>query len=146
MKNNKGITLISLIVYILVFTLIIGLLSGMSSYIYGGLDVVNSGSYSSEEFNKFNLNFIKEVKNNTDANISTDNGNTRIIFENGVNFNYIQSEKAIYRDKVKIAEKILVFTAEKEKINKKNVIKITIGTGKDETNFGKTINYVLKYW
>ena len=146
MKKENGISLISLIIYILVFSLVIALLAGLSSYIYGNLDVVNSGNYSSEEFNKFNINFIKEVKNNKDANISINNGNIKIVFENGVNFTYVQSEKSIYRNKVKIAEKILDFSAEKDTINKKAVIKIKIGTGKNDIDFGKNINYVLKYW
>lgn len=146
MENQKGITLISLIVYILVFSLIIGLLAGMSNYIYGGLGNVNRESFSSEEFNKFNLNFIKEVKNNHDANISSENDTTKIVFSNGVNFTYVQSDQSIYRNKVKIAENIIHFSAEKDTINKKSVLKITIGTGKDNADFGKTINYVLKYW
>ena len=146
MKNEHGITLISLIVYILVFSLIIGILASMSSYIFGNLDNINSGTYSSEEFNKFNLSFIQEVKNNSGANIMSENGNVRIVFENGVNFNYVKNEKSIYRNKVKIAEKIVTFSAEDTTINNKNVLKVIIGTGKDEADFGKTINYVLKYW
>lgn len=118
----------------------------MSSYIFGNLDNINSGTYSSEEFNKFNLSFIQEVKNNGDANIMSENGNVRIVFENGVNFNYVKNEKSIYRNKVKIAEKIVTFSAEDTTINNKNVLKVIIGTGKDEADFGKTINYVLKYW
>lgn len=146
MKKNNGVTLISLIIYILVFSLIIGLLAGLSSYIYGNLDNINSESYSSEEFNKFNLNFIKDVKSNTDANVSSNGDMVKIILENGVNYTYVLNEKAIYRDKTKIAEKINVFSAQKTTINGKTVLKIRIGTGKENTDFGKTINYVLKYW
>ena len=99
-----------------------------------------------EEFNKFNLNFIKDVKSNTDANVSSNGDMVKIILENGVNYTYVLNEKAIYRDKTKIAEKINVFSAQKTTINGKTVLKIRIGTGKENTDFGKTINYVLKYW
>ncbi|MBR3325159.1 MAG: hypothetical protein IKG14_03850 [Clostridia bacterium] len=110
------------------------------------MDNINSESYSSEEFNKFNLNFIKDVKSNTDANVSSNGDMVKIILENGVNYTYVLNEKAIYRDKTKIAEKINVFSAQKTTINGKTVLKIRIGTGKENTDFGKTINYVLKYW
>ena len=150
MNNEKGVTLSSLVIYVIVFSLILGLLVPMSSYMYSNINKVSSDSYSSEEFNKFNINFIKDVKENEDARVEAGNGNNvKIIFSNGVNYSYISSEKAIYRDKVKIAEKISTFTAEKIVENKtidKNVLVIRIGTGVNDTDFGKTIKYVLKYW
>ena len=139
----------SLVIYIIVFTLVLGLLVSMTNYMYGNLGKVNSDSYSSEEFNKFNINFIKDVKSCDDVRVSSENGNVRIVFSNNVNYNYVASEKAIYRDKVKIAEKISTFEAQKMVINKtidKNVIQVKIGTGSNSTDFGKTIKYVLKYW
>ena len=146
MNSEKGITLVSLIIYILMFSMIIGLLAGFSSYIYGNLDQINSDSFSSEEFNKFNVNFIKDVKNNRNANINISGNNKKIIFADGTNYDYISSEKSIYRNKVKIAVNIFDFSVTKEQINNKNVLKVIIGTGKNENDFGKTINYVLKYW
>ena len=160
MKCEKGITLAALIIYVIMFSLILGVLVSMSSYIYNRMEYVNSDSYSSEEFNKFNINFIKDVKQSTDARIepseydATGKSDVTIILSNGVNYNYINNDHSIYRNKVKIAEKISVFSAEKMVVTKnvnKNVIKVMIGTGRDDAgindvNFGKTIKYVLKYW
>lgn len=160
MKCEKGITLAALIIYVIMFSLILGVLVSLSSYIYGRMQYVSSDSYSSEEFNKFNISFIKDIKQSTDARIetpeydSTGKSDVTIILSNGVNYNYISNEHAIYRNKVKIAEKISVFSAEKMEVTKnvkKNVIRIMIGTGRDnagknDVNFGKTIKYVLKYW
>ena len=58
-KNEKGITLIGLILYVLVFTSVLALLVNLTNYIYGNLNKVNNESISSEEFNKFNVNFVK---------------------------------------------------------------------------------------
>lgn len=146
MKNNRGITLISLIMYILVVLMVLGMLSSLSEFIYGGLNEINTGSYSSEEFNKFNLNFIKDIKKCNSVNITEEDHNIQIVLSDNTNYNYKANEHSIYRNKVKIAENIKQFNAEKIVKNNKNVIKITIGTGKNSTQFGKTINYVLKYW
>ena len=146
MKNNRGITLLSLIVYVSIMMIAIGILASLTEFIYGNLGQVDTESYSSEEFNKFNLNFIKDVKQSSDATINVSGDNIQIILSNNTNYNYISSEHSIYRDKVKIAENINEFSAEKMLNNNKNVIKVRIGTGKNNTNFGKTINYVLKYW
>ena len=147
-KNEKGITLIGLILYVLVFTSVLALLVNLTNYIYGNLNKVNNESISSEEFNKFNVNFVKDIKNSESVVINSSNGNYTIVLSNGANYNYVKNEKTIYRNYRKIAKNICVFKIENATINEKAVAKVTIGTGKNANNpvYGKTINYVLKYW
>lgn len=148
MKGEKGVTLTGLVIYVLFFTAVLVLVVNLSNYIFINLGEVNSNSMSSEEFNKFNTNFIKDVKASREATVSTNSGNVTIIFSNGTNYNYIFNEKAIYKNYEKIADNICKFSATRTTKNSKNVIKIVIGTGKylSKPNYGKTINYVLKYW
>ena len=148
MKKEKGVTLIVLIMYIIIFTVTIGLLSYLSSYIYSNLDNIDSDSISSEEFNKFNINFVKDVKESKNAKIQNNDNEIIISFESGTNYTYKALEKAIYKDKEKIAINIVSFTAKKGSENNKDIIEVSIATGKDERypNYSKTIKYVLKYW
>lgn len=159
MKKEKGITLVALIIYMAIITGILAALSVLTTKIYQNAKKLGDDNISSEEFNKFNVAFIKDVKNNKSAKINykanEDNSvNYVIIFKDGTTYNYIAKECSIYRNKVKIAKNINYFVAtnknikdESKKIDK-NVIEIKIGTGKysSESKFGKTINYVLKYW
>lgn len=148
MKNENGVTLASLVLYVIVFSIILGLLANLTSNIYGNLSKIDSNTYSSEEFNKFNMNFIKDIKKNEDIRIEKSSSNVKIIFSDGTNYDFISSEQAIYRNKIKIAQKITRFNSERQIINDKIVAKITIGTGYGyyDPDFGKTIKYVLKYW
>lgn len=151
MKRERGITLTGLIIYVVFFTAVLALVVNLSSYVYTSLGEVNTSSMSSEEFNKFNTCFVEDVKEAKAANITTDEstGNVSIVLSTGVNYNYIDSERAIYRNYEKIADSIMLFSARKTTKNKKNVIRVFIGTGKyvnGQVEFGKTINYVLKYW
>ena len=148
MKKEKGITLIALIMYIIMFSATIGLLATLSSYIFDNVGNINSNSISSEEFNKFNVNFVKDVKESKNAKIETKDGKVLISFESGVNYTYIASEKAIYKDKQKIAINIVSFTAKEKIENNKNIIEVSVATGKDinKPNYSKTIKYVLRYW
>lgn len=147
-KKERGVTLTGLVLYVMIFTMILALLVTLSNYIFGNLNKVNNESISSEDFNKFNANFVKDVKESNNVVITSSSGNYTIVLSNGANYNYIKSENAIYKDYNKIAENICTFTAEKATKNNKIVAKVTIATGKDESNkvYGKTINYVLKYW
>ena len=152
-KGEKGITLAALIIYVLVFTMVLGLLASLTTKIYDNMEKMDQLSYSPEEFNKFNLAFVKDVKNNYDAKIvKGNNGNSynySIIFSDGTNYNYIYSEKRIYRNKTIIAKNISSFVPQRLVINNKIVLRITITTGRyyySNVNYGKTLKYVLKYW
>ena len=150
MKKESGIALVTLVVYLMIVSTVLVVLTSLSSYVFKNINKLGSGNISSEEFNKFNVNFVKTVKENKTVDITNDNDNIIIGFGDGTIYNYISNEKSIYKNKIKIAKNINYFTAIEQNINNKNVIQIKIGTGKDSGNadndFGKTINYVLKYW
>lgn len=151
MKNEKGVTLTALVIYVIFITATLILLGNLVKYMYPNLNKIGADSVSSEEFNKFNINFVKDIKESKKAVVNTEDKNCSIVLSNGANYSYVYSEKAIYRNNQKIAKNIIVFEAQllnNEDTNNKNVIKVKIGTGKNttEANFGKTINYVLRYW
>lgn len=151
MKKESGITLVALIVYLMIVSAILAALTNLSSHVYKNIGKLGSENLSAEEFNKFNVNFIKSVKSNKKATVTNNNQNVTIEFGDGTTYNYINGENSIYKNKIKIAKNINFFTAYVQNINNKNVIHVQIGTGKKDTSagnndFGKTINYVLKYW
>ena len=149
MKNEKGITLAALVLYVIVFSATIALLASLSNYIYGNMNNINSEAISSEEFNKFNVHFVKDVKASKNVKIDADSsGNPMITLESGSIYTYIKTEKAIYKNKEKIARNICKFEAIAREENNKKIIEVSISTGKDINNpsFSKTIKYVLKYW
>ena len=151
MKKENGITLVTLIVYLMIVSAILAALTNLSSHIYKNINKLGIENLSAEEFNKFNVNFVKSVKANKNATVTNNNQNVTIEFDDGTTYNYINGENSIYKNKIKIAKNINYFTADVQNINNKNVIQVQIGTGKKDTavgnnDFGKTINYVLKYW
>lgn len=151
MKKEKGVTLTGLVIYILFFSMALALTVNISSRVYGQLGKVNNNSISSEEFNKFNTEFVQDIKSQkfTSAAKNGTEGSTHLILPNGVNYTYISSEKAIYRNKEKIATNISSFTAIPTTKNGKNAVRVEISTGtgtKENSNFGKTIVYILRYW
>lgn len=151
MKKESGITLVTLIVYLMIVSAILAALTNLSSHVYKNIGKLGSENLSAEEFNKFNVNFVKSVKANKKATVTNNNQNVTIEFGDGTTYNYINGENSIYKNKIKIAKNINYFTADVQNINNKNVIQVQIGTGKKDTavgnnDFGKTINYVLKYW
>ena len=149
MKSEKGITLIILTIYIIIFSIVIILLANLSSYIYSNLKNINDRSVDVSEINKFNMYFIEDVKTNSQAKIRTltDSNTMQIVFQDGDIYSYVINEKSIYKNEQKIARNIEAFNAEGYIIDAKKYIQVSIEIGTDdETNYRKTIDYVLKYW
>ncbi len=148
MRSEKGITLTTLVIYIVVFSAVLALVGSLSSFVYGNLRNLNQDSISSEEFNKFNTYFVKDIKESKLATVQKLDSKVEIILENGSKYTYVKSENAIYKEAVKVARNIIRFNAALKEENNKNVIEIDIATGTNakEPNFEKDIKYVLKYW
>ena len=152
MKAERGITLIILSIYVIVFSFIIALLANLSNYIYSNLDNVSDSTTDSSEFNKFNMYFIEDVKTNNQVLVqnltNADNKEfIQIAFADGDIYTYTLGDDSIYKNNQKIASSILDFNAEGFIKNEKLYIEVSIRIGTDEkTNYKKTINYVLKYW
>ena len=149
MKSEKGITLIILTIYIIIFSIVIILLANLSSYIYSNLKNINDRSVDVSEINKFNMYFIEDVKTNSQAEIRTltDSNTMQIVFQDGDIYSYVINEKSIYKNEQKIARNIEAFNAEGYIIDAKKYIQVSIEIGTDdETNYTKATDYILKYW
>lgn len=147
MKSEKGITLTALVIYVVVATIVISIMAVISSFFFSNMTLVNGQEQYALEFNKFNMFFINDVKNNKKAQIQTG----RIVFEDGTIYEYRASEKAIYRNNTKIAKEIeqLKFVENTYQVpntnTTKNLVNVQMTMGKDN-KFSKTIEYVFKYW
>lgn len=149
LKSNKGVTLLSLITYIIVFLIVVGVMGTISTFFYNNLTIVRNSAQYCAEFDKFNVFFVNDVKNNNHVNIDTQNN--IITFIDGTTYKYNPEDKGIYRGEVKIATNVEAFNASKRTITINNVdkeivsINILIGDS-TKTLIQKNIDYTLKYW
>lgn len=145
MKSEKGITLASLILYIVVLLVVVGTLSYISTYFYANTSYITDMGKYTVEFNKFNMYFIEDVKNNSNLYSITEN---KIVFEDGTIYTY--SNGYIYRNKVEICKNVnnCVFNKIEETDSNnftKQIINVRLSI-KDSKKFESENNYVLKYW
>lgn len=143
-KSDKGITLLSLIIYIVLLTFVLSMLAIVSNMFYSSTDyVINKGKYI-YEFNKFNMYFIEDVKSNSQIYSINDK---EIVFEDGTTYTY--SNKGIYRNKVKICNNVLNCTFSNSELQVENttkqIIKVTLIV-EGSKSFTTENEYVLKYW
>ena len=64
MKSQKGITLTSLAIYIVLIFIVLGILATITANMQKGINDSNKSGAEIAEINKFNMYFLQEVKRN----------------------------------------------------------------------------------
>lgn len=113
MKSEKGVTLSSLIIYVIAMSIIIGTIAAITNYFYGNINGLTNRTEGSKQYTEFNSYFVNEV-NKKDNSVLTEllnsNGETKIIFSSGNQFKF--TEGAIYFNKIKICKEVTSCTFE----------------------------------
>ena len=93
MKSQKGITMVSLAIYIALIFIAIAMLATITANIQNSVTNVNDSGDKMAEVNKFNMYFIQETKN--EENSIEEITATRIVFSSGKEFYYDSQSKSI---------------------------------------------------
>lgn len=151
MKSQKGVTLVSLTVYVIVMAIVIGILATITTFFYKNVNDVNAeidpiaeyttfNSYFSDEINHPNIKIVKCMTNTNNSTVnSAGNSQNYIVFSNGVQYTYVPENKGIYRNEVKIGRNIDICTFEEKIENGKSIIMVHFESG----TIKKDIEYTL---
>lgn len=142
MKSQKGVTLISLTIYIIAMSIVIGILATVTTFFYKDIKDVNIDIDPITQFTNFNSFFTDEV-NNSNLRVvecGTDSNQNYIVFSNGVQYTYVPENKGIYRNKVKICRNVENCIFSETIKNGKSVITVDFKSENKE----RTINYTLQ--
>lgn len=137
MRKEKGITMVSLVIYVVVMTIALVVMSSITNSFYNNTETLKGNVKEIVEFNKFNNYFLKEIKkyNNTVDTIGTN----YIKFNSGNSFEFRKDNNSIYfNTNIKVCSRVESFN---------------IALGADSTilnvtlkleNFEKSISYKLE--
>jgi len=145
MKNEKGITLVALMVYIVTMAMVVLTVTNITRYFYNNVRYTDNTTEYSENYLKFMAYISKEinVNNNTILDITEtsedlEDGNEEeieqyVIFSKTYN-QYTFKENAIYKNQEKICENIRSCEFIKEKDNQLTInLEMTDGTQYNNT-------------
>ena len=142
MKSQKGVTLISLTIYVIAMTIIVAILATLSTFFYTNVTDIKDIEPVAE-YTTFNNHFSEEV--NT-ANIKIlECGNNYIVFDNGTQYTFVQENNGIYKNKVKICNNIEACSFQQGKnSNGKTTITVTMKIKNDTMTNRQPIVYTLR--
>ncbi len=139
MKSQKGITLISLTVYIIVMVIVVATLTIISNFFFSNMKTASKNINPLTEYTKFTTFFTDEVNH---SNIKVlDCQNDYVVFDNGVQYTFVKDNKGIYRNKIKICRNVQSCNFAYEIKNGKSVVTVAIQM---EDIDEKTVTYTLK--
>lgn len=107
MKSEKGVTLSSLIIYVIAMSIIIGTIAAITNYFYGNINGLTDRTEGSKQYTEFNSYFVNEVNKRGNivlTDLLNSNGETKIVFSSGNQFKFVES--AIYFNKIKICKDV----------------------------------------
>lgn len=124
--SNKGITMMSLIIYITSFLVVVGVVAGITSFFYGNASLMTQELYSSSDYNKLNLYLVKESEQvgNRVSSLNSENG--ILSFTNGDKFTYDKTNKLLYYNSICLCEDIQNFSTNTEYTDGKEVINVNV--------------------
>ena len=142
MKTQKGVTLISLTIYVIAMAVVVGILATVTTFFYKNVRDVNVDINPITQFTTFNSYFSDEVNHSNLKIIKcgiTDSNQTYIVFSNDIQYTYVPENKGIYRNKVKICTNIENCEFSESIQNGKSVVTVKFNAGDQE----RIIDYTL---
>ena len=108
MKTQRGVTLTSLIIYIIGMVMIISIVSVLTTYFYKNVRSAISDIDPITEHTKFNSYFTNEVNKEKIKILECSNngGQNYIVFDNGTQYTFVEANKGIYINNVKICKQV----------------------------------------
>lgn len=145
MKSNKGITMISLITYIIGLTIVIGLIATLTTYFYKNINI-NDVNSDTTQYTRFSSIFSEEINNKGNYVIACQpitNEVSYIIFSSGNQYTFDEKSKAIYKNNIKICDNIDMCDFSYSFIDSKYKIKINFKASNIEMLGDNAIIYSL---
>lgn len=103
-KNNKGITLSALAMYIIAITVLLTLIGKMTSNIYTSTKKIDAKTIDIAYLNRINTYLLKESKYS--GNSVYENNNNEIVFTSGNVISFKEDKKIIYYNTTQICSDI----------------------------------------
>ena len=96
MRSNKGITLTSLIIYMIVFSIVIGTVSMITGNLISNTDNVQISVDLSEQYTRLTTYLTDDINSINFESINVEDDKINITFVNGLSHQYVYNNDKIY--------------------------------------------------
>ena len=140
MKKEKGITLASLLVYIVAMAFVVGIVGTMLGFYNSNVASMKNTGEINLELNKFETKMLQEAQ--TGGNKVVKATENTIQFKSGNIYTY--ENECIYQNAILVASNVKEFTFRTEQEGTKQILKVYILLGKGQEEVVRNLNYVME--
>ena len=130
LNSKKGITMMSLVIYVASFLVISGIIASLTMFFYNNTTLIDVENYSAAEYNKLNMYFVKESEETGNKLIEIDQNTGSSIafieFSNGDRFTLDKVTNLLYYNKICLCEDVKNFEVQKDYETGKEVVKVKV--------------------
>lgn len=126
MKSQKGVTMLSLVIYVASFMLVTGIIGAITTYFYNNMKIIDTSIGSSAEYNKLNLYIAKQTKNDgvTVKNNPEDENNITFVHTDGTQNTFVKKGDLLYYNYTKLCSNVEEFKINIDESTGKTVVNI----------------------
>lgn len=142
MKSDKGITLTSLMIYVIGMTIVVALISTLTVFFYRNIDISAINDNTTTQYTKFLSYFTEEINNKNNAVV--DCKDNYIIFSSGNQYTYMEENKSIYKNKIKLCDNVEKCEFSYKYQDSNYIINIEFKSGKVDKTGKNMMTYTIK--
>jgi hypothetical protein len=146
LESQKGITMMSLIIYIASFLVIAGIIGGITAFFYSNTALMDAEVYSAAEYNKLNMYLVKESEEVGNRfsfpKQEQDSSATDMVyfeFSNGDRFTLDKTSKLLYYNSICLCEDVQSIEISRDYTSGKEVLTVKVAF----TNKTYTTKYTM---
>lgn len=139
MKTQKGITVASLLIYVVAMGIIVSIIAIVLSFYNKNVTSINDTGDVSLELNKFETKMISETQ--TAGNRVTEVTTNTIKFKSGNTYTFV--DERIYQNEIVVSNYVKEFSAKLETDGDKQLLRIYIVLEKGQAEIVKNLNYTI---
>ena len=133
MKSQKGITMLSLVIYVASFLAVTGVIAIVTTFFYNNLKIINTDMGSSAYYNKLNLYLVEETKKPGNEIYKYDNsdisaGSKYITFNDSANNKntFVHQGSILYYNKIALCNNVSDFKVKVDETTGKKIINVYV--------------------
>ena len=134
MKQDSGVTLTSLIIYVIAMVMVVAIVGTLTTLYYRNVDNLMDNTEQAKEYTTFNSYFTNEINKKENKVLEDISSSNKIIFSSGNQYTFVG--EAIYMNQVLICKYVKSCEFNYNNTTKQITVNITIG----DKNYNNTYN------
>ena len=143
-KSQKGITMLSLVIYVACFVIIASIIGAITAFFYNNTELLSSEAYSATEYNKLNIYLVNESEEVGNSFVDFDNTGSlyKLTFSNGNVYTFDTENNLLYFNKICLCEDVQDLQVTTDYTTGKEVIKVKINFSNKSYTTSYTMNNI----